>query len=73
MEKYEIKQKVKNMLNKNEEDLMKLNRKIEIMLKNTSFGMESAYWRNIKMKIKGKLYEMELRKYFDEYKAKHLN
>lgn len=39
VEKYEIKQKVKNMLNKSEEDMQKLNKKIELMLKNSSFGM----------------------------------
>ena len=73
MEKYEIKQKVKNMLNKSDEDLKKLNHKIELILKNSSFGTESAYWRNIKLKIKGKLHELQLKHFFQQYKETHLN
>lgn len=61
------------MLNKSEDDLIKLDRKIELMLKNSNFGLESAYWRNIKNKIRGKLYEMRLVIYYEQYKADHLD
>lgn len=44
------------------------------MIKNTSFSASDlGYWRSIGSKIKGKLYEEELRKYYEEYKEKHLN
>lgn len=42
-------------------------------MKNTSFGSDAGYWKSIKTKISGKLYEYELKKYFNEYKEKHLN
>lgn len=35
---------------------MKLSKKIEMMMKNTSFGSDAGYWKSIKTKINGKLY-----------------
>ena len=43
------------MINKSKADLTKLNKKIEIMLQNASFGVDMTYWEKIKSKVKGKL------------------